>query len=159
MTVPADMIGTHRIATGAEMELFGERIADGLVAGDVLTLTGPLGAGKTTLVRGLGRRLGVRGTVQSPTFVIARSHPSLTEGPTLVHVDAYRLGSPVEFEDLDIDFGASVTVVEWGRDFVDGLCERWWDIEISRTVDHPAVLTVDGPDQEDPRTVTIRVRP
>ena len=89
--------------------------------GDLVVLTGPLGAGKTTLTRGIARGLGVRGPVQSPTFVLARTHPSLVGGAPLVHVDAYRLGSAAELDDLDIDFDGSVVVVEWGRGMVDGL--------------------------------------
>lgn len=87
-----------------------------LRAGDLLILTGDLGAGKTTFTQGLGTALGVRGEVASPTFVIARTHPSLAEGPDLVHVDAYRLGSLQELDDLDLDttLEDAVTVVEWG---------------------------------------------
>ena len=61
--------------------------------------------------------LGVRGEVTSPTFVIARVHPSLTDGPALVHVDAYRLGGLAELDDLDLDTSLddAVTVVEWGE--------------------------------------------
>jgi len=88
-----------------------------LRAGDLLVLTGDLGAGKTTLTQGLGEALGVRGPVTSPTFVIARVHPSLRGGPPLVHVDAYRLGGALELDDLDLDASVedSVTVVEWGH--------------------------------------------
>ncbi|MFM9785724.1 tRNA (adenosine(37)-N6)-threonylcarbamoyltransferase complex ATPase subunit type 1 TsaE, partial [Streptomyces scabiei] len=86
-----------------------------LEPGDVVVLTGPLGAGKTTLTRGIGAGLGIRGPVQSPTFVIARTHPSLVGGAPLVHVDAYRLGAAVELDDLDIDVEHSVVIVEWGR--------------------------------------------
>ena len=90
------------------------RLGRVLAAGDLAILTGPLGAGKTTLTRGIGEGLGVRGPVQSPTFVIARTHPSLVGGAPLVHVDAYRLGSADELDDLDLDFDASVVIVEWG---------------------------------------------
>ncbi|WP_441294332.1 tRNA (adenosine(37)-N6)-threonylcarbamoyltransferase complex ATPase subunit type 1 TsaE, partial [Curtobacterium sp. B18] len=76
--------------------------------------TRPLGAGKTTMTRGLGAALGARGQVSSPTFVLARTHPT-TAGPDLVHVDAYRLSDPVELDDLDLDWDASIVVVEWGR--------------------------------------------
>ena len=90
-----------------------------------MLLSGELGAGKTTLARGLGAGLGVRGDVTSPTFVIARVHPSLTGGPALVHVDAYRLGGLAEVDDLDLDasLDESVTVVEWGEGKVEGLAE------------------------------------
>ncbi|MGO4245441.1 tRNA (adenosine(37)-N6)-threonylcarbamoyltransferase complex ATPase subunit type 1 TsaE, partial [Janibacter sp. RAF20_2_2] len=94
----------------------GRRLATLLRAGDLVVLTGGLGAGKTTLTRGLGAGLGVRGAVTSPTFVIARVHPSLVGGPELVHVDAYRLGGAAELDDLDLDseLDEAVTVVEWG---------------------------------------------
>lgn len=83
-----------------EMKELGRRIAGVLAPGDLVMLTGELGAGKTTLTRGLGEGLGVRGAVTSPTFVIARVHPPLGEGPALVHVDAYRLGGGLdEMED------------------------------------------------------------
>ena len=102
------------------MEALGDEDRRMLRPGDLVVLTGPLGAGKTTLTRGIGEGLGVRGPVQSPTFVIARTHPSLVGGAPLVHVDAYRLGSAVELDDLDIDVDGSVVVVEWGRGMVDG---------------------------------------
>ncbi|WP_062131599.1 tRNA (adenosine(37)-N6)-threonylcarbamoyltransferase complex ATPase subunit type 1 TsaE [Demequina aestuarii] len=93
-------------------------IAPMLRRGDLVILTGDLGAGKTTFTQGLGSALGVRGDVASPTFIIARTHPSLADGPDLVHVDAYRLGSLQELDDLDLDTSLddAVTVVEWGED-------------------------------------------
>nr|WP_255372176.1 tRNA (adenosine(37)-N6)-threonylcarbamoyltransferase complex ATPase subunit type 1 TsaE [Demequina sp. NBRC 110053] len=93
-------------------------LAPVLQAGDLVILTGDLGAGKTTLTQGLGAALGVRGDVASPTFIIARTHPSLTDGPDLVHVDAYRLTTLAELDDLDLDTSLedAVTVVEWGDD-------------------------------------------
>ncbi|HMM93506.1 tRNA (adenosine(37)-N6)-threonylcarbamoyltransferase complex ATPase subunit type 1 TsaE [Phycicoccus sp.] len=96
-----------------------------LRAGDLVVLTGTLGAGKTTLTQGLGAALGVRGAVTSPTFVIARVHPSTVGGPPLVHVDAYRLGGSLELDDLDLDASVaeSVTVVEWGHGLAEGLAE------------------------------------
>jgi len=102
-----------------------------LRAGDLLVLTGALGAGKTTLTRGIGEGLGTIGTVSSPTFVIARTHQT-TSNTNLVHVDAYRLGSVHEFDDLDIDLDNSVVVVEWGRGFAEDLTDDWLDIEIER---------------------------
>lgn len=104
---------------------FGRRLASRLRAGDLVVLTGGLGAGKTTLTRGLGEGLGVRGAVTSPTFVIARVHPSLVGGPELVHVDAYRLGGTAELDDLDLDadLDAAVTVVEWGAGLAEGLAD------------------------------------
>src|SRR5690625_6525585 len=92
-------------------------LAEVLRAGDLLVLDGPLGAGKTTFTQGLGQGLQVRGPVASPTFVIARVHPSLRGGPALVHVDAYRLGESADIDDLDLEaeLDEAVTVVEWGR--------------------------------------------
>lgn len=101
-------------------------------AGDLILLTGPLGAGKTTLTRGIGEALGAIGNVSSPTFVIARTHKLENRAEVLVHVDAYRLGSAAELDDLDIDFENSITIVEWGKGFTDGITDRWLEIEIER---------------------------
>jgi tRNA threonylcarbamoyladenosine biosynthesis protein TsaE len=103
----------------------GRRLADLVRPGDLLVLSGELGAGKTTLTQGLGEGLGVSGAVISPTFVLSRVHPTAPGRPTLVHVDAYRLSGPGELDDLDLDLSAptSVTVVEWGL----GLVEQAWD--------------------------------
>lgn len=115
------------------MHAFGVRLGSVLNAGDLVILTGPLGAGKTTLTRGIGEGLGVRGPVQSPTFVIARTHPSLVGGAPLVHVDAYRLADASEVEDLDLDFDGSVVVAEWGAGLVDSR-ESWVEVVIERPV-------------------------
>ncbi|WP_404810205.1 tRNA (adenosine(37)-N6)-threonylcarbamoyltransferase complex ATPase subunit type 1 TsaE [Microbacterium terricola] len=149
------------------MEDLGRRIGGMLRAGDMVVLTGPLGAGKTTLTRGIGEGLGVRGPVQSPTFVIARTHPSLVGGAPLVHVDAYRLGSAAELDDLDVDLDGSVVVVEWGRGMVDGLREQWWEVELDRQWHGRGIDTACGTDEraaeeldaDTPRTVTITRRP
>jgi len=119
------------VATTDEMGALGARIAAVLRAGDLVVLTGPLGAGKTTMTRGLGAALGARGQVSSPTFVLARTHPT-TAGPDLVHVDAYRLSDPVELDDLDLDWDGSIVVVEWGRGMVDGVGDSVLDVEIIR---------------------------
>lgn len=118
------------------MQALGVRLASLLRAGDVVVLSGPLGAGKTTLTQGIGRGLSVRGDITSPTFVIARVHPSTIGGPTLVHVDAYRLGSFDEVDDLDLDasLSESVTVVEWGEGKVEGLAPDRLHVTISREV-------------------------
>ena len=120
-----------RIQDSDHMHLLGLAIAKVLRAGDLLLLNGPLGAGKTTLTRGIGEGLGAQGTVQSPTFVLARTHRTAV-GPKLVHVDAYRLNSAVELDDLDIDFANSIVVVEWARDCVDGIAENWLQVDINR---------------------------
>ena len=149
-----ELSGRHEIATADAMERLGHRIGAQLGAGDLLVLTGPLGAGKTTFTRGLAEGLGVRGPVQSPTFVIARTHPSLVGGAPLVHVDAYRLGSAAELDDLDIDFARSVVVIEWGRPMASAVADAWWDIELERPVGGADVDDEDL-DADAPRFVTI----
>ncbi|WP_062432024.1 tRNA (adenosine(37)-N6)-threonylcarbamoyltransferase complex ATPase subunit type 1 TsaE [Herbidospora daliensis] len=116
------------------MRALGVKIAGLLRAGDLVVLTGPLGAGKTTLTQGIGEGLKVRGPITSPTFVIARVHPSLSGGPALVHADAYRLGGALEVDDLDLDasLADSVTVVEWGEGLVEGLSDERLEIVIDR---------------------------
>jgi len=111
-----------------------EVVAPCLRAGDLILLTGDLGAGKTTFTQGLGAALGVRGPVASPTFIIARTHPNLGDGPALIHVDAYRLASLAELDDLDLDatLEDSVTVVEWG-DPAAALSDDRLHITIERT--------------------------
>ncbi|MFI6083138.1 tRNA (adenosine(37)-N6)-threonylcarbamoyltransferase complex ATPase subunit type 1 TsaE [Streptomyces sp. NPDC051217] len=119
------------------MSELGRGLAGLLRPGDLVMLTGELGAGKTTLARGLGAGLGVRGAVTSPTFVIARVHPSLTSGPPLVHVDAYRLGGGLdEMEDLDLDVSLpdSVVVVEWGEGKVEELSDDRLQVVIDRVL-------------------------
>ncbi|MFI6506613.1 tRNA (adenosine(37)-N6)-threonylcarbamoyltransferase complex ATPase subunit type 1 TsaE [Streptosporangium sp. NPDC050855] len=122
------------VATAEEMRELGEELAALLRPGDLAVLSGPLGAGKTTLVQGIAAGLEVRGPITSPTFVIARVHPSLSDGPALVHVDAYRLGGDLEVDDLDLDASLeeSVTVVEWGEGLVEGLAEDRLEIVIAR---------------------------
>jgi tRNA threonylcarbamoyladenosine biosynthesis protein TsaE len=125
------------LPTADDTIAFGARLATVLRPGDLIVLSGPLGAGKTALTQGIGRGLGVRGAVVSPTFVIARVHRSLADGPALVHVDAYRLGSLAEVDDLDLDVDVadSVTVVEWGSGLVEQLSEAHLSVELSRAVD------------------------
>lgn len=119
------------ISTPEQMERFGHELAKQLRAGDLVLLEGNLGAGKTTLTRGIGEALGASGTVQSPTFVLARTHKT-TLGPNLVHVDAYRLSSAVELDDLDIDYERSIVVIEWPRDFLDGILNQFLRVKIDR---------------------------
>jgi tRNA threonylcarbamoyladenosine biosynthesis protein TsaE len=123
------------VPTPQDMHDLGLRLAALLRPGDLLVLTGELGAGKTTLTQGLGEGLKVRGPITSPTFVIARVHPSLSGGPALVHVDAYRLGGFAELDDLDLDAALeeSVTVVEWGEGLVEELSEDRLELVIFRS--------------------------
>ena len=116
------------------MRALGRSLAGQLAKGDLVVLSGELGAGKTTFTQGLGAGLGVRGDITSPTFVIARVHPSLIGGPDLVHVDAYRLGGLDELDDLDLDASLddAVTVVEWGEGLAEGLSESRLEVAIVR---------------------------
>lgn len=146
------------------MRELGRRLAQALAPGDLVVLAGELGAGKTTLTQGLGEGLGVRGGVTSPTFVIARVHPSEVGGPDLVHVDAYRLGGIEELDDLDLDtsLADSVTVVEWGAGLAEGLADTRLEVTLTRALAtdlddaRPEVGVDVGQDDEplDPRTVT-----
>jgi tRNA threonylcarbamoyladenosine biosynthesis protein TsaE len=144
------------IQTPDDMAELGAALARQLRAGDLVALNGVLGAGKTTLTRGLGAALGVRGAVTSPTFVLARTHPREDGGAPLVHVDAYRLGSAAELDDLDIDFEASIVVVEWAAGMLDGVTDHWLEVSIVR----PTGGSTTGPhtaddDAVEPREVTI----
>lgn len=128
---------TLAVESPEQMQALGRRLSGVLRPGDLVMLSGELGAGKTTLTRGLGEGLGVRGAVTSPTFVIARVHPPLGDGPALVHVDAYRLGGGLdEMEDLDLDVSLpdSVVVVEWGDGKVEDLSEDRLQVLIDRAV-------------------------
>jgi tRNA threonylcarbamoyladenosine biosynthesis protein TsaE len=174
------------IATAADMRALGRRLAAVLTAGDLVILSGPLGAGKTTLTQGIGDGLGIRGPVTSPTFVIARVHPPLAGAlrsgagsgghvsghvgprPALVHADAYRLGSALELDDLDLDAdtASSVTVVEWGEGLAEGLADDRLEITIvpgpsgdAGLGDLPRGTPADSSGEEPestPRTVRIR---
>jgi tRNA threonylcarbamoyladenosine biosynthesis protein TsaE len=157
------------VATAAEMRSLGRSLATVLHAGDLVILSGGLGAGKTTLTQGIGDGLGVRGPITSPTFVIARVHPPLARPaatgqapPALVHADAYRLGSALELDDLDLDTdtAASVTVVEWGEGLAEGLAADRLEITISPATASVPSATESESDPDDltgdmPRTVRI----
>src|SRR5690606_10335043 len=151
MSIDPAFLGRHEIATADAMERLGMTVGEQLQAGDLMVLTGPLGAGKTTFTRGLAEGLGVRGPVQSPTFVIARTHPSLIGGAPLVHADAYRLGSAAELDDLDIDFAGSVVVIEWGRAMASAVADSWWDVEIERPVGGAEGIADEDLDADAPR--------
>jgi tRNA threonylcarbamoyladenosine biosynthesis protein TsaE len=129
--------GSKRVPTAQAMRDLGVRLAGILRAGDLVVLSGGLGSGKTTLTQGIGEGLKVRGPITSPTFVIARVHPSLCGGPALVHVDAYRLGGLAEVDDLDLDasLDEAVTVVEWGAGLVEGLAADRLVVELTAPED------------------------
>ncbi len=141
-------------ATAADTRALGRALAGVLRAGDLVVLTGPLGAGKTQFAQGVGAGLGVRGDVTSPTFVIARVHPpdpSRGGRLPLVHVDAYRLGGVAEVDslDLDADLDVSVTLVEWGGGLVEHLAEGWLEVRIDRadgTEERTVGFVPHGPD-------------
>jgi alanine racemase/tRNA threonylcarbamoyladenosine biosynthesis protein TsaE len=119
------------ISTEDQMHEIGIRLGSLLIAGDVLSLNGPLGAGKTTLTRGIGEGVMVEGNISSPTFLIARTH-STKSGIPFHHIDAYRLSSYAELDDLDIDYAGSISVIEWGSGFAEGLSDALLEINIER---------------------------
>ena len=158
------VVSSRATVPGAQtMRDLGRALAELLRPGDLVVLSGDLGAGKPTLTQGIGRGLQVRGDVTSPTFVIARVHPSLTDGPALVHVDAYRLGSLAEVDDLDLDatLADSVTVVEWGEGLVEELAADRLEVRLLRPRgDDPAADAADAADRapsdgDEPRTVEL----
>jgi tRNA threonylcarbamoyladenosine biosynthesis protein TsaE len=162
---PVAPVVFRTVSTAAEMRALGRALASVLRAGDLVILSGGLGAGKTTLTQGIGEGLGVRGPITSPTFVIARVHPPLGAGigegdrrPALVHADAYRLGSALELDDLDLDTDteSSVTVVEWGHGLAEGLSADRLEIIITPEVAQaPDVADPDDEAADVPRIVRV----
>lgn len=140
------------VPTAEQMQDLGVRLAGVLRPGDLVIASGDLGAGKTTLTQGIGRGLDSEGAVISPTFVLSRIHPSRSSRPVLVHVDAYRLGSAEELDDLDLDATAAdaVTVVEWGAGVAEGLADHRLEIDIRRA------MAAAGGDDADGRLVILR---
>ena len=112
----------------------GEALGRVLAAGDLVMLSGGLGAGKTTLTQGIGVGMGVRGRVASPTFIVARVHPSLSGGPDLIHADAYRIKDLSDLETLDLDssLDEAGTVVEWGEGQTEAMSDERLSIEVRR---------------------------
>lgn len=165
---------TFTAETADQTHELGARLAGVLEAGDLLVLSGELGAGKTTFTQGLGEGLGVRAGIISPTFVLVRIHPNLPGGPRpggpdLVHVDAYRLGSAAEIDDIDLEntMDSSVTVVEWGHDRVEHLSESRLEIDLHRAIGLAALetptavasadgLDFDTDDTDEPRIIVMR---
>src|SRR5690242_447527 len=132
------------LPTAEDTREWGARLAGVLAEGDLVVLTGGLGAGKTTLTQGLAEGLQVRGPITSPTFVIARVHPSLVGGPDLVHVDAYRLGGTAELDDLDLDtdIDEAVTVVEWGEGLAESLSGDRLELSLKQAPGDERTLTL-----------------
>ena len=163
-----------KVTTAEQTHALGAALGGVLEAGDLVVLTGELGAGKTTFTQGLGEGLGVRAGIISPTFVLVRIHPNLPDGPRpggpdLVHVDAYRLESAAEIDDIDLEntMDSSVTVVEWGRDRVEHLSDSRLEVDLHRSVgsvgvsatnvsDSGTVLDFDTDDDDEPRTIVFR---
>lgn len=126
-----------RVPTAESMHELGRQLGAQLRAGDLVILDGPLGAGKTTLTRGIGEGMQVRGPITSPTFVIARTHPSLVGGAPLVHVDAYRVDSWEELDDLGFGFDLEdvVIVAEWAAGRMEGMSDNRLIVHIVRADD------------------------
>ncbi|MDR6987684.1 tRNA threonylcarbamoyladenosine biosynthesis protein TsaE [Paenarthrobacter nitroguajacolicus] len=155
------------VTTAEQTHALAAAVGEVLEAGDLLVLTGELGAGKTTFTQGLGEGLGVRAGIISPTFVLVRIHPNRADGPRpggpdLVHVDAYRLESAAEIDDIDLEntLDTSVTVVEWGRDRVEHLSDSRLEVDLHRSVGGTAtaddVMDFDTDDDDEPRTLVFR---
>jgi tRNA threonylcarbamoyladenosine biosynthesis protein TsaE len=153
---------TLEVRTADETHALAAGLGAQLQAGDLLVLTGELGAGKTTFTQGLGEGLGVRSGIISPTFVLVRIHPNLRGGPRpggpdLVHVDAYRLGSASEIDDIDLEntMDSAVTVVEWGRGRVEHLSESRLEVDLFRSLGGstraPEAATPEAPASESAR--------
>ena len=140
------------IATSNAMESFGESLARVAKAGDVIILTGELGAGKTTLARGFGRALNLSTPMSSPTFVVARTHQPSTAGqPPVVHIDAYRIGSLAEMADLDVDSDSSIVLAEWAAPYASALSDSWLEIVVER----PVATELLDIDSDEPRQLSI----
>ncbi|MFI5606062.1 tRNA (adenosine(37)-N6)-threonylcarbamoyltransferase complex ATPase subunit type 1 TsaE [Amycolatopsis sp. NPDC051903] len=137
---------TFLLATPEDTMAFGRSLGASLRAGDLVLLAGPLGAGKTTLTRGIADGLGVGGRVSSPTFVLARVHGAGPAGVPLVHVDAYRLGgdlAQLDDLDLDTDLERSALVVEWGEGSAERLSEDYLVVRMARRDDDVREVTLE----------------
>lgn len=144
-----------QLADVAATSDFAHRLARFLKAGDLVILSGELGAGKTTFTQALGAALGVRAGIISPTFVLVRIHPSLVAGPDLVHVDAYRLSSAAEIDDIDLEntLDSAVTVVEWGEHQVEHLSDSYLLIRLERPSEAPESVAEDQ--ESEPRILEL----
>lgn len=153
---------TITVNSSEQTRAAGELLAKHLRCGDLVMLSGGLGAGKTTFTQGIGSGLQVKGRVSSPTFIVARVHPSLAGGPDLIHADAYRIKDLTDLETLDLDstLEEAITVIEWGEGKTEQLSADRLEIEIHR--EHGGIATssdgvVDLAEMDDgKRTITIR---
>lgn len=134
------------VAEPDETRRVGERLAKLLGPGDLVMLSGELGAGKTTFTQGIGKGMGVHGNVSSPTFIVARVHPPEGGSVPLIHVDAYRIEDAEDLETLDLEssLSESVTVIEWGKGKTEGLSEDRLEVDIIRPTGGTAQVDADG---------------
>lgn len=139
-------VSTVELPAESDALEFGRSLGTRLRAGDLVLLTGPLGAGKTVLAKGIAAGMGVTGRVTSPTFVIARvHHPATGSGPALVHVDAYRLGGLADIDDLDLDtdLTEAAVVVEWGEGLAERLADEYLLVRLDRREDEVREATLE----------------
>ncbi|MBQ6641802.1 MAG: tRNA (adenosine(37)-N6)-threonylcarbamoyltransferase complex ATPase subunit type 1 TsaE [Saccharopolyspora sp.] len=139
-------VSTVELPAESDALEFGRSLGARLRAGDLVLLTGPLGAGKTVLAKGIAAGMGVTGQVTSPTFVIARvHHPAAGSGPALVHVDAYRLGGLADIDDLDLDtdLTEAAVVVEWGEGLAERLADEYLLVRLDRREDDVREATLE----------------
>ncbi|WP_218156922.1 tRNA (adenosine(37)-N6)-threonylcarbamoyltransferase complex ATPase subunit type 1 TsaE [Amycolatopsis saalfeldensis] len=151
---------TFRFETPEDTMAFGRALGASLRAGDLVLLAGPLGAGKTTLTRGIADGLGVGGRVSSPTFMLARVHPAGSAGVPLIHVDAYRLGGDLsQLDDLDLDteLERSAVVVEWGEGTADRLSDDYLVVRLDRRDDDVRVVELEPHGAWASRTADLRL--
>jgi tRNA threonylcarbamoyladenosine biosynthesis protein TsaE len=136
-------VTTFSCITVEETHALGLQLANHLTPGDVVILDGPLGAGKTTFTQGIAAGLDVRGPITSPTFVIYRIHPNNGAGPALIHLDAYRLNSLAEVDDLDLDSNLynAVLVAEWGSGKLENIADEYLVVEFTRNDDDSRRIT------------------
>lgn len=136
--------GTAELPTASDTIALGTRLGEQLRAGDVVVLSGPLGAGKTVLAKGIAQAMAVEGPVISPTFVLARVHRALRpNAPAMIHVDMYRLLDHASVDllaeldslDLDAELDDAVVVVEWGEGIAERLSDNHLDVRLERGAD------------------------
>ncbi|MHA7239843.1 tRNA (adenosine(37)-N6)-threonylcarbamoyltransferase complex ATPase subunit type 1 TsaE [Arthrobacter sp. TMS1-12-1] len=165
MEAAPDRTASYDAGSADELQALAASLAPQLRAGDLLVLSGELGAGKTTFTQGLGRGLAVEDRIISPTFVLVRQHRSGGDRPRLVHVDAYRLESAAAVDDLDLEatLDTSITVIEWGAGRVEHLADSWLRVDITRPLggtgpggrEAGLITDFDDDGEDEVRTVTL----